>query len=186
MSIRNIEDLELDDITEDTLRDERDDLADDYGVDSREGSLYYDATEAHILRAAKFFNDLRSIDGIISLDTCTGDVLDEWLRLKGMTRNPIADTPATYAVTFSGSAPEVGEEMSCDDHMFTLIQDENDNYFIVSEETGTMSLAQGGVLRRGLREKDLREILTEIYAPEVSWTAALKNLLKRRGKEARA
>ena len=57
---------------------------------------------------------------------------------------------------------------------------------IVSEETGTMSLAQGGILRRGLKEEDLREILTEIYAPELSWTAALRNLLKRKGKEARA
>ncbi len=67
-----------------------------------------------------------------------------------------------------------------------LSENSDATVLIVSEETGTMSLAQGGVLRRGLKEEDLREILTEIYAPEFSWTAALRNLLKRKGKEARA
>ncbi len=57
---------------------------------------------------------------------------------------------------------------------------------IVSEETGTMSLARGGVLRRPLTEEDLREILQEIYAPESSWILSLWNRIRPERKVARA
>ncbi len=54
---------------------------------------------------------------------------------------------------------------------------------IVSEETGTMSLAQGGMLRRPLSERELHEILEDIYAPEMSWITSFWQNLKRSGKE---
>lgn len=136
MSVRNIEDLELDDVTGELLRDERDDQAEEFGVESRQGSLYYDATEGHIIRCEKFFEDLRQIREIISLDSCTGDMLEEWMRLAGLTKNPEEATQAVYYVTFVGDPPEVGEDMSCDGHMFTLGKI-GDDYVITSEETGT-------------------------------------------------
>ena len=54
---------------------------------------------------------------------------------------------------------------------------------IVSEETGTMSMARGGVLRRPLNEKDLRKILEEIYKPDASWILNIWNRLKKDRKE---
>lgn len=57
---------------------------------------------------------------------------------------------------------------------------------IVSEETGTMSLARGGVLRRPLTEADLREILQEIYAPESSWILSLWKRIRPERKVAQA
>ena len=57
---------------------------------------------------------------------------------------------------------------------------------IVSEETGTMSLARGGMLRRPLTETTLREILEEIYTPETSWIISFWNRLRPDRKEARA
>ncbi len=57
--------------------------------------------------------------------------------------------------------------------------------FIVSEETGTMSVAQGGMLRRPMTEKTLREILEEIYTSEQFRLMTFLQSLKKSRKEAR-
>lgn len=136
MAVTNIEDLNLDEITEEFLREEMIDMGTDLGVDTRQGSLYRDAGEGHAFRTAKFFNDLRQVVGIISIFSCTGDVLDEHLFERGLVRNPPEDTPATYYAEFVGAEPEAGTRMICEEHFFTAeLLDEN--WVIVSEETGT-------------------------------------------------
>jgi len=55
---------------------------------------------------------------------------------------------------------------------------------IVSEETGTMSLARGGMLWRPLTEENLREILNELYEQESSWLISIWNRLRGARKEA--
>ena len=50
---------------------------------------------------------------------------------------------------------------------------------IVSEETGTMSMARGGMLQRPLSEAELRNILQELYKPETSWITSILNSLRR-------
>lgn len=135
--VRNIEDLSLDDITEEFLRDECVDMGDELGVDTRQGSIYRDASEGHIIRTAKFFSDLRQVKEIISLKTCTGDVLDEKMSERGLRRNPSEATPAKYYVTFVGDAvPVMGSIMSCEDYMFELDM-VGDKYVIVSQDVGT-------------------------------------------------
>lgn len=136
MAVRNISDLALDEIDEDFLREQAVGMGDDLGVDTGQGSLYMDAAEGHIIRAAKFFHDLRSVSEIISINTCTGEVLDEKLKERGMKRNPAEDTPAVYYVLFSGAEPEKGDLMSCGDHFFTA-EKIGDRWAIRSEETGT-------------------------------------------------
>lgn len=136
MAIRNIEDLRLEEITEEYLLEECIDMADALGVDSRQGSIYRDACDGSILRTAKFFNDLRQVTEIISLNTCTGDVLDERLSERGMKRNPETATSASYFVEFVGAEPTEGERVSCDDHFFILGKDEG-RWIMTSEETGT-------------------------------------------------
>lgn len=136
MTIRNFEDMNLEDITEDYLLDECIEMGQELGVDVSQGSIYRDAAEGHILRAAKFFDDLRQIKDIISIQTCTGDVLDEYLLISGMARNPPEDTSAKYYVDFDGAYPEIGDLMMCDGFMFALDMLE-DKYVIVSVEKGT-------------------------------------------------
>lgn len=134
--VKNIEDLSLDDITEDALIEQFFDMGEELGVDTRQGSIYWDACMGSIIRTAMFFDQLASVKEIISLQTCTGDILDEKLEERGLTRNPAEATPATYKVIFVGEVPEMDSVMSCDDYLFTL-QDKDGEYIIVSEDTGT-------------------------------------------------
>lgn len=132
----NIADLHLEDITEEFLMEECMEMGLDLGVDTSQGSIYMDAAAGHILRTAKFFNDLRQVQEIISLNTCTGEVLDERLMERGMSRNPPQATSAQYKVIFVGATPEIGDRMMCDGHFFVLSKEEED-YIITSEETGS-------------------------------------------------
>ena len=77
MAIKNIGELGLDEITEDYLMAECEDMGAELGVDTNQGSIYRDASDGHIIRAAKFFNDLATVNEILSITTCTGDVLTE-------------------------------------------------------------------------------------------------------------
>lgn len=136
MAIRNIGDLGLDEITEEYLLAECEEMGAELNVDTSQGSIYRDASDGHIIRTAKFFNDLRQIVDIISINSCTGDVLDEKLTERGMERNPPADTAASYYVEFVGAEPAEGDVMSCDDHFF-VAEKMNGRWVITSEETGT-------------------------------------------------
>lgn len=134
--VKNIEDLSLDDVTEDALIEQFFEMGEELGIDTRQGSIYWDACMGSIIRTAMFFDQLASVNEIISLQTCTGDVLDEKLEERGLTRNPAEATPATYKVIFVGEVPEIDSAMSCDDYLFTL-QDRDGEYVIVSDDVGT-------------------------------------------------
>lgn len=134
--VRNIDDLDLEDITEDFLIEHFLDMGDELEVDTRQGSIYWDACMGSIIRTSMFINQLSQVDEIISLQTCTGDVLDEKLRERGLSRNPAEATPATYYVTFVGEVPEMDSVMTCEDYFFTL-QEYGDKYVIVSDDLGS-------------------------------------------------
>lgn len=134
--VRNIEDLSLEDITEDFLIEHFLDMGDELGVDTRQGSIYWDACMGSIIRAKVFFEQLSRVNELISLQTCTGDVLDEKLMERGLSRNPAEATPAIYYVTFVGEIPEIGSVMTCEDYFFTL-QERDESFVIVSEDLGT-------------------------------------------------
>lgn len=134
--VRNVEDLSLEDITEDFLLEHFLDMGDALGVDTRQGSIYWDACMGSIIRTAMFMDQLSRVNEIISLETCTGDVLDEKLRERGLSRNPAEATPAMYYVSFVGEVPEMDSVMTCEDYFFTL-REYGDGYVIVSEDLGT-------------------------------------------------
>lgn len=136
MAATNIEDLRLDEITEEFLQEELVDMGAGLGVDTRQGSIYRDAGDGHVFRTAKFFNDLRQIVDMISIYSCTGDMLDEHMRMRGMSRNPPDNTPATYYVTYDGAEPEPGMRMICEGYFFTASMLDG-RWTIVSEMTGT-------------------------------------------------
>lgn len=136
MSVRNIEDLHLEEITEEYLTEECEEMGRKLNVDTRQGSLYRDAAAGHIIRIANYFDNLRSVNEIISLDSCTGEILDEYMRMRGLYRNPAEATPAKYHVNFTGNYPDIGSTMSCAGHLFVLVYEDGE-YLLISEEVGS-------------------------------------------------
>lgn len=144
-NMKNIEDLPLNNITEEVLIEQFFDIGNYLNVDTRQGSIFWDASMASIIRTSMFLDQLKMVKEIISIYTCTGDILDERLMERGLKRNPENPTSAVYYVNFVGSIPDMGAKMSVEDYMFTLGQDEEGRYIITSDDLGTAmnNLASG-------------------------------------------
>ena len=140
MAVRNVEDLNIDEITEETLTEQMLEMGTALGVDTREGSVYGDASAGHIIRTAEFYNMLSDFFDIFSIFTCTGEILDECLKVKGMSRDPSEASSATYKCFFVGANPNVGDIMIVDEYEFTVVSQDDDDttcWYIKSVETGT-------------------------------------------------
>lgn len=95
-----------------------------------------DAAAGHCIRAAKFYEDLRSVFDFLFADSCTGDVLDEWAAQKQVYRK--AATPSYYVPIFDGVAPSdlVGDRFMAGGYYFVVVQDGKD-FYLRSEVVGT-------------------------------------------------
>lgn len=122
--------------TEDYFMEQAREMGDALGVDTREGSIYMDAAAGHCIRAAKFYEDLRSVFDLLFADSCTGDVLDEWAAQKQVYRK--AATPSYYVPIFDGVAPAdlVGDRFMAGGYYFVVVQDGED-FYLRSEVVGT-------------------------------------------------
>ena len=122
--------------TEEYFMEQAREMGDALGVDTREGSIYMDAAAGHCLRAAKFYEDLRSVFNLLFADSCTGDVLDEWAAQKQVYRK--AATPSYYVPVFDGVAPAdlVGDRFMAGGYYFVVVQDGED-FYLQSEVIGT-------------------------------------------------
>lgn len=122
--------------TEDYFMEQARKMGDALGVDTREGSVYMDAAAGHCLRAAKFYEDLRSVFDLLFADSCTGDVLDEWAAQKQVYRKTA--TPSYYVPIFDGVAPAelVGDRFMAGGYYFVVVQ-EGEEFYLQSEITGT-------------------------------------------------
>lgn len=136
-NLKNIEDLPLNDITEDVLIEQFFDMGAYLNVDTRQGSIYWDACMGSIIRTSMFLEQLKMVKDIISLKTCTGDILDEKMMERGLKRSPENPTAATYYVSFVGIAPELDSKMSVEDYFFTLSKDSDGRYILISDDMGT-------------------------------------------------
>lgn len=126
----------FDEFTEEYFIEQAREMGDALGIDTREGSVYMDAAAGHCIRAAKFYEDLRSVFNLLFSDTCTGDVLDEWAGQKHIYRK--AATPSYYIPVFDGVAPAnlVGDRFMAGGYYFVMVQDGED-FYLQSELNGT-------------------------------------------------
>lgn len=183
-SAKNIEDLNIDEITEEFLENEAIEQGIALNVDTRQGSLYMDAAEGHIIRAAKFFDDLKQVAKIISMSSCTGDVLTEKMAEYGLYRNPPEATPARYYVEYNGAVPNVGDKATCEGHILTVVS-VGEKTVIETEETGTEmnSLVPGSAVLpeidiNGLISCTLGELAEPALNPEDDDTARARLIAK--------
>lgn len=88
------------------------------GIDTRQGSIFYDAVSGPLLKIAKLYTDLDLIVEMTTVMTATGDALDEKAREHGVTRR--AATRAQYRSIFDGVIPTTGERFYYDGAYFAL------------------------------------------------------------------
>ena len=102
-------------------------------IDTRQGSIFYDAVSGILLKIAKMYTDLELVFSLSQLSTATGEYLDARASEYGITRHDAVK--ARFHTIFEGAVPETGERFFSDGMYFTLV---NDNGLLLeAEETGT-------------------------------------------------
>lgn len=124
--------------TEEYFVDHAKAMGKELGVDTRQGSVYMDAAMGHCIRAAKFYNDLRTTFNMLFLDTCTGEILDAKAAERQVYRK--GATPSYYEVSFEGIsvADMIGDRFLVGDYYFALTN-YNDRYLLCSEVPGSLT-----------------------------------------------
>lgn len=88
------------------------------GIDTRQGSIFYDAVSGPLLKIAKLYTDLDLIVEMTTFMTATDEALDEKAREHGIARR--AATRAQYRSIFDGVTPKAGERFYYDGAYFLL------------------------------------------------------------------
>lgn len=104
------------------------------GIDTRQGSIYYDAVSPMALQESIFYANLNTVYEMTQLDTATGDALDAKASEKGLTRR--AAIAAEYYITFTGTQPEIGDRFFVNGLYWALMEDDDGNFYIQCETTG--------------------------------------------------
>jgi len=104
------------------------------GVDTREGSIYYDAGAGICLRIAKLYTDLDLVFLLTQLETTVGEELDVKASEYGLSRH--SATPVQYYFNYEGTTPETGERFFYNGIYFKLKRDTESVLYLECEETG--------------------------------------------------
>jgi uncharacterized phage protein gp47/JayE len=123
--------------SEDYWRDLAAEIAEKLDVDNRQGSVFYDTQEGHIKRTTKFYGDLASIYKMISIESCEGEILDQYAEMDGLTR--AEGTCSTWNAVFEGAVVPDGSEFMCGDYYltWTLTNAETGAGFLTANDIGT-------------------------------------------------
>lgn len=119
---------------ENILTDLLDTVAED--VDTREGSIYYDAVNAFAIKSADLFAQVGVLYEQLQLSTATGESL-ELIGAERLVKRKDA-THAEYNFIWEGEVPPLGAMFYSENGMyFNLLQADNETYYLESVETGT-------------------------------------------------
>lgn len=118
---------------ENLLQDVLDNAPDD--IDTRPGSIFYDAVSGIILKVAKFYTDLELVFSLSKPDTAQGEYLDALASQFGISRH--LATKAQYFTKFNGTIPDDGERFFHDGLYFVLKKTGDNIPYFEAEEPGT-------------------------------------------------
>lgn len=107
------------------------------GIDTRQGSIFYDSISGVAMEIAKLYTDLDLVFTLTQVDTTTGEYLDIKASEYGITRH--AATPAKYNVSFTGATPSTGERFFTDGEYFVLGKTDSNIYYLEAETAGTVN-----------------------------------------------
>lgn len=109
--------------------------ADAAGIDTRQGSIFYDAVSGTCLKIAKLYADIDVARRLVSISTATGDDLDDKASEYGMIRH--AATLAKYRFVYEGTTPATGTRFYNDGLYFILrYNTPNCEYYLEAEVPG--------------------------------------------------
>lgn len=103
------------------------------GIDTRQGSIFYDAVSGVVLKIAKLYTDLDLIAEMTTIMTATGEALDAKTAEHNIYR--LAATKAKYLAIFDGTTPDLGERFFYDGAYFVLKMDDK-TYYLEAESAG--------------------------------------------------
>ena len=109
------------------------------GIDTRQGSIFYDAVSGALLKVSMLFAELETLANLIYIDTTGGEYLDRKASEHSITR--LAATSSKYYVTFDGVTPTVGERFYTDGMYFILQKTEDNTYYLEAELPGAFTNA---------------------------------------------
>lgn len=104
------------------------------GIDTRQGSIYYDAVAACALKLANFYVDVSSILDLVFVWSATGEYLDRRGAECGLERN--AATSARYFYIYEGTRPNTGTRFFTDGLFFILKEGGDGTLYLVAENPG--------------------------------------------------
>ncbi len=106
------------------------------GIDTRKGSIFYDAVAGICIQIAKLYTDIDQVFEYVFISTATGKYLDMKASEYGIER--LNATPVKYHLFYEGAAPPVGTRFFHNEtgKYFTIGSD-NGELLLVSEELGT-------------------------------------------------
>lgn len=103
-------------------------------IDTRKGSIFYDAISGVLMKIAKLYTDLDSVFDMIFIDSATGEYLDKRAQENGLTR--LSATRCCYNACFEGVVPMIGERFFAEGIYFGLDRVDSGTLYFVSEVAG--------------------------------------------------
>lgn len=105
------------------------------GVDTRQGSIFYDAVSGILIKIAKLYTDLELVFELTQIDTTTGEYLDTKASEYGITRH--SATCTQYHFSYTGTEPDTGERFFTGGAYFVLKEGSDGALYLQAETAGT-------------------------------------------------
>ena len=103
-------------------------------IDTRQGSIFYDAVSGIMIKIAKMYTDLELIFSLTQIDTASGEYLDAKASEHGITRRNALK--AKYHAIFDGTVPTENERFFHNGLYFKVVYNDG-NVYLEAEEPGT-------------------------------------------------
>ena len=106
------------------------------GIDTRQGSIFYDAVSGIIMKIAKMYSDLDMVFEYVFIATASGEFLDMRASEYGLRRKD-ADA-AVFELNYTGAQPPIGSRFFHQSKAmyFTVTDDGEGNLCLTAEKTG--------------------------------------------------
>lgn len=105
-------------------------------IDTRPGSIYYDAVSGVMLEIARMYSDLDVVLNLSSVDSAVGEYLDRKTSEYGITRREASC--ARYKITFVGTTPKTRTRFFAGS-LYFILEDSNGVLNIKCETPGTIA-----------------------------------------------